>query len=260
MFLLLDELEISTADPQVNLMGNLIGNLYKSQWIEFPSSPIDFPTGTLDSKNFKGKEVAEIAKRNNFFEVKETIGKRKYEVVVNIDKLKKYLTEVAEFQKSTIEGKDFEALDEIFKNLNYTLQVEINNDYEISWIKGNFNIVAPVSPITSDLSSKEQTLNLDIEATLRKNKTKGKIDLSVSGDAPGRLILEFDADHKKTTVDISEPEGAQTFDLGSLLGGGLPGGGIPSGIPEGLGGLEGLDLEGLELPEGLSLEDLNLPQ
>lgn len=215
-YVLLEDLNINSEDPQIDLMANFIGNAYKSQWISVPSDLAGEGADDLFSTDhFKGKQVSEIAKKHNFFEAKEDLGNRKYELSINTEKLKAYLVEVGKITESEIKQSDLEDIDEVLNNLDYTLIVQIDTDYEIEWIKG--------SVVASD-PLEDQQMTFVFEGTLDDDHAEGTLDLSVTGSTPGKLSVEFSADHNSRKVTIETPEDAQEFDLGSLLGGGLGGG------------------------------------
>lgn len=243
-YIYLEDLEIDTGDAQTNLMANIVGNLYKSKWTALPTgtfSPTDLPA--LEAERFRGKEVAEIAKNNNFFEVDQDLGDGKYQLKINPEKLKTYLREVSQVTENPLSEEDLRDVDAIFAELDYQLQVKIDSDYELTWIMGNLSAEDPVE---------NQQMTLAFEGTLDDDESEGFLDLQLTGDSPGKLRVDFEAEHHAGgDVSIAVPEDAEDFDLGSLLGGGLPtglpgdvSGGMPGGIPGGLpAGLpEGLDI------------------
>jgi hypothetical protein len=218
LYLYLENLNIDAGDPQTNMMANLLGNLYKSQWISVPSGS-DESTEAVSLESFKGKNMAELAKKHHFFEVKEDMGGGKYEVVINIEKLKAYLREMAKLSESDLSEEDLAAVDTIFETIEYTLQVQINEDYDLTWMKGTIIAKDPMA---------DQAMTVSFEGTMDDNNSEGFIDLALTGTTPGKARVDFDIEHEEKSVTIEKPEGAQEFDLGSLMGG--FGGGAGTGM------------------------------
>jgi len=223
LYLFVENVNVDTGDTQTNMMVNLIGNLYKSQWIALPADSMN-SSEPVSLESFKGQEVAEIAKKHHFFEVKEDLGGGKYEVVINPEKLKDYLTEVGEVHGTPMTTEDLAAIDQLFQTITYSLQVQIDAEYNVTWVKGSL--------IAND-GTENQQMNVAFEGTINKNNSKGYIDLSMTGTTPGKARVEFDIDHEEKSVTIEKPENAQNFDPGALFGGGMPGG-MESGMPEGM--------------------------
>jgi len=230
MYLFLENLNIDAGDPQTNMMANLIGNLYKSQWIALPSSETT-PAEPVSLENFRGKKMAELAKKHYFFEVKEDLGGGKYEVVINVQKLKAYLREVGELNDTPLTAEDLASVDNLFQTIKYTLQVQIDNEYNLTWVKGNLKAEDPMD---------DQQMNITFEGNMDSNKSRGSIELTLTGTTPGKAKVEFNVAHKEKTVSIQTPENAQNFDLGSLLGGGLGGGFNEGGAEEDFEAMMGL--------------------
>lgn len=228
LFLLVNNVNISTGNPQTDTMANLIGNLYKSQWISLPGG--DLAPTDVAIENFTGSEVAEVAKKHHFFEVKEDLGNGRYEIVINVEKLKAYLQEISELNETPMTAEDLEAIDDLFQTLTYSLQVEIDSDYNLTWVKGTLEANDP---------AEEQKMTASFEGTMDGNNSKGYIDVALSGTTPGKARVEFDIDHEEKSVTIEEPENAQVFDPGALLGGGFAG---------------EMDSDGAEIPEEITPE------
>lgn len=207
IYVLLDDLELDTGDSQTNLMANLIGNLYKSQWIELPKS--DDSTFDLETENFKGKDVAEIAKKHNIFQVKEDLGGRKYELVLDTEELKAYFQDVAEFNDEEISAADLAAIDKVTDEVDYSLQVEIGKDYSLDWIKAS---------LKADDPDKNQSIDIDLEGNIGENKSDGVITMNFQGETPGKIMLDVEASHSPKSVVIEAPKDAQLFDPSSLFG------------------------------------------
>lgn len=213
IFVFLENLNLETDNPQTNMMANLLGNLYKSQWITLPSNTVETPdTVSLDS--FKTEKVAELAKKHHFFEIKEDLGNGRYEVIVNVEKLKEYLKEIGELNQVPLTAEDLAAIDNFFKTITYTLQVGIDGDYDLTWAKGTIN---------ANDETEGQTLNLSFEGNIDDNQSDGFIDLAMDGTTPGKARVEFEIEHEEKPVTIDKPADAKDFDLGALLGGGLGG-------------------------------------
>jgi hypothetical protein len=236
LFLFVDNFNVDAGDPQTNMMVNLVGNLYKSQWIALPSDSVETPDA-VSLESFNGKEVAAIAKKHHFFEAKEDLGGGKYEVTINPEKLKAYLTEIGEVNGTPMMAEDLEAIDQLFQTMQYSLQVQIDDDYDLTWVMGT-------------LSAKDemegQQMTVAFEGNIDENSSNGYIDLSMAGTAPGKARVEFEIEHEEKSVSIEKPENAQNFDPGALFGGAM-GGGMGEGMPEGL-------------PEGMTPEMMGLPQ
>lgn len=216
IYLLLKDLDIESDDQQMAAMASLMAGLYKNQWISVPNdgSALD-ATATLDIT--KQKEIAEVAKKHNFFEVEEDLGGNKYSIRMNPDKLKAYLTEVAQVSaEAQVLQEDLQAIDELFQTADYTLEVMIDSEYEIKWAKGNFVISEP---------NTSESLTFSFEGTIGDDESEGKIDLQLTGASPGSLKLEFEAEHDFGPVEIEVPADAQEFDLGAMMG--LGGAGVP---------------------------------
>ena len=205
LYLLFDNLNIKTGDAQTDMMANLIGNLYKSQWISIPQAG----TESLDPRQFKDKEAVKIAKKNNFFDVKEVIDYRKYDLKINSEKLKKYLKELSQASGTPMSQSDLDSTDDLLAQIIYSLQVEIDDDYELSWISGNIKIDDPV---------KAQALDFTFQADIEDKQTDGNLSLDLSGDRPVKLALDFTTEHEQKSVSIEIPEDAQEFNPGALLG------------------------------------------
>ncbi|MGE3278467.1 MAG: hypothetical protein AB7J40_01535, partial [Candidatus Altimarinota bacterium] len=206
LYLFMENVNIDTGDPQTNVMANLIGNLYKSQWISLPGG--DLETTDVAIENFTGAEIAEVAKKHHFFEVKEDLGNGRYEVVINQEKLKAYLKEVSELNESPMTEEDLEAIDMLFSTISYSLKVEIDNDYDLTWVKGDIKATDP---------TENQQMMASFEGTMDDNTSTGYIDLALSGTTPGKARVEFDIEHEEKTVTNEKPENAQDLDPAALL-------------------------------------------
>ncbi|MDP2691888.1 MAG: hypothetical protein Q8O95_05830 [bacterium] len=252
LYLMLESLNIDTGDAQTNLMANLVGNLYKGQWISIPN-PTEEAKKAFDAENFKGKAVAEVARKNNFFELKKDLGNRKYELQINAEKLKTYLREVSKVNGQELSAEDLMAVDEVLKTLVYSFQVGIGNDYELTWLKGDFTVNNPETDLSQ--TGEIQTMNLSFEVDLKDSTSQGTITLNIGGDTPGSFSTTFSATHEKGGVSIEIPADAQNFDPEALLGGGMPGL-MPS--TEGMPGMEGVpNMKGMP-----NIEEMmeNMPQ
>ena len=210
IYLLLKDLKVESDDQQTASMANLMAGLYKNQWISMPNdgSTALNTAATLDIA--KQKEIAEVAKKHNFFEVAEDLGNNKYSIRMNPEKMKAYLTEVAQVSADAeILEEDLMAIDELFQTSDYTLEVQIGPEYEIQWAEGNFVISEPDSG---------ESLTLTFEGNVGKKNSDGVIDLKLTGASPGSLHLDFTAQHDFSDVTIEVPEDAQEFDPLKMMG------------------------------------------
>lgn len=250
MFVNLENLNIDVGDAGTNMMANMIGGMYKGKWIELPADTMDTgETSALDVTTLKGKEIAEVAKIHRFIVGKKDLGNGTYEISIDVAKLKTYLTEVAKVTGTPIDQESLAAIDEVFKTLNYSVQVRISNEYDLEWVKGTMNVKDEVE---------QQELLVSFEGNIDGNDTDGTAQVEIKGAAPGKLNLSFQTRDQDDSVKIEEPVGAEKFDLGSLLGGGMGLGdesmmeGLPAGTMDGVPAL----------PEGMDLEEMmkNMPQ
>lgn len=220
LYINIENFVLKTADPQIDLMGNLIGNLYKSQWIAIPQGIND----SFETEQFKGKEVSEIAKKHNFFNIKKVLGYRNYELEINAEELKEYFKEVALLNGGSISDEELLSIDQLLTLVTYTLEVSIGDDYELEEVEGKANIKDP---------TKNQTIDLSFNVTLEENSTDGSIELELTGESPAHVLLDFKTTHEAKSVSIEVPEEAQIFDPDSLFGFG--GGGDSEANPFGAG-------------------------
>jgi len=242
-YLFLEQLSLDTGDPNTDLMGNFVENLFKSQWILLPTELTGLEDEELlNAEDLINKEVAELTKKHNFFEVEKDLGDRKYELKINPDKFKAYLIELSKLSgEEPLTETDLAEIDQVFNELDYTFQVQIDKDYNLTWVKGN---------ITAQDPEDSDEMIISFEGNIDDNKTDGKMNLEITGEEQGSMSLEFTAKHDDSRVSIKVPADAQELDLESLFGFGgaglAPPGAIPgAGIPGGLEGLEGLEaLEG----------------
>lgn len=242
MFVNLENLNIDLGDASTNMMANMVGGMYKGKWMELPTDSLATEENTaLDVTTLKGKEIAAVAKTHRFIVGKKDLGNGTYEVTIDVEKLKTYLTEVAKVTGTPMDTESLAAIDEVFKTLTYTLQVRINSEYDLEWVKGTMN---------AKDEEQKQELIASFEGNIDGNDTDGTAQIEVKGETPAKMNLSFQTKDQGGSVKIEEPANAEKFDLGSLLGGGMGmGERMPTGTPEGL-------------PEGMNMEDLmkNMPQ
>lgn len=211
-YLLLENLEFSSGNAQTDMMANLIGNLYKGQWIALPTTD----TGLLEegdvwkAENFTGKEVAEIAKKHQIFKLKNEIAPRHYELEIDVPVLKQYLKEVGEVTGNPMTEEELLEVETAINSLEYSMNVKVDNNYDITWGQGSATII---DPTTADELMVQGEINIDGE------DSDGKVMMTVSGEESTSVSMNFNSTLKNSKVSIEAPADAQDLDLGSLLGG-----------------------------------------
>lgn len=210
LFARFDKLALKTDDPQFNVMANLISNFYQSQWIEFPLeklNPTLFTGPSSDQKNMAA--LIEAAGKNPFFDVVQDRGDRTFEVMVNPEKLITYLNAIREIQGGT-EMPEAEAINKFFQDLKYQLQIRIDDNYNLTWIKMNGS--------AADLTT-QQKADLSFESTIDDQGTDIQGNLSYSGKQTGSVEGRLKTSQKSKKASLDAPRDAKPFDLGGLFGG-----------------------------------------
>ena|GEM_PF-6487454 len=212
VYALVNNLSLNTDDPQTNMMANFMTNLYKGQWVSFPVDIFDPSTIRLPVNDEKmRRQIVEMAKSNNFFEVKKDLGNRTLEVVVSGEKLKSYLTAVGKIQGTEVTPEYLASIDKTLADTKYSLQVSISKSYDIS----AFNLT-----ITSKDTEKNLNLDAKVSWTSDGNTSHWKGDANLGGDIAGKLSGDFTTTWTNVTGNLEVPKDSKPFDLGNLLGGG----------------------------------------
>ncbi|MDF2379537.1 MAG: hypothetical protein P1V18_04965 [Candidatus Gracilibacteria bacterium] len=213
LFVFLKSLSIETDDPQASFMANLVEGAFKDQWYAIPVPENDLipsDESLLSTKNFKGKEAAEIAKKHNFFDLKEETGYRTYSLTVNPDKLKGYINAVSQLNGTETTAEDLAAVDALLLTSEYSIEVTINSEYDITWLKTDLMANDPEN---------NQKVTLNFKGSFENDESDGDLTIKTEGEVPGTLKISFDTEHNmNTSVNITEPEGAQDFDPAQMLG------------------------------------------
>lgn len=219
-YLLLESLTLDTGNAETDLMANFVENFFKSKWISINEDlglDQSFSADKIDNK-----KIAEIIRNNIFLTVKEDLGKRKYEVEIDAEKLKTFLMEISKETGEEIKASDLQDLDIMLAALNYDLYLQIDTDYKVTWVKGDMTAKDPDS---TDIMS------FSFEGDLSDKKTEGKLSVEITGDEAAKMDMDFVATHDDSSVSIEVPADAEEFDPSSFLGlgGGL---GAPGLAPE----------------------------
>ncbi len=212
VYALVNNLSLNTDDSQTNMMANFMANMYKGQWISFPVDIFDPATTRFpQSDTEKTKKIMEMAKDNNFFEVKKDLGNRVLEISVNGEKLKMYLKKVAKIEGTDLTPEYLASIDKTLQDTQYSLQVSISGIYDIS----AFDL-----SVTSKDVEKNLTLDAKLSWTSDGSKSHWKGDAALGGDIAGKLSGDFFTTWSSESAALDVPKGAKPFDLGNLLGGG----------------------------------------
>lgn len=218
LYVFLKSLSIKTDDPQASFMANLVEGAFKDQWYAIPvpkNELLPEEESIITTRNFKGKEVAEIAKKHNFFDLKEETGYRTYALSINPEKLKTYITEVSKVNDSEVTPEDLDAIDALLQTTEYTIEVGVNPEYDITMLKAYLMAFDPES---------NQKVTLEFDGTFEDMESEGEMSIKTEGDTPGSMKLSFETEHNMGgSVSITAPEGAQDFDPAQMMGMGAGG-------------------------------------
>jgi hypothetical protein len=233
-YFFLESFSLDTGNAETDLMANFAENFFKSKWISIKDSL--FADESTDETELY-KELPEIIKRNQFLDIKEDLGNRKYAVKLNTEKLKTFLLEISKDSETPIDPIDLKDLDDLLATLDYDLYLKIDTEYKITWMKGTMTIKDPDG--SDEISS-------ELEMNMSDNSSDGNLSFELTGEEPGSFNLEFSTEHDESAVTIEAPKDAEEFDPSSFLG-------LGGGLGGGLGTTTDNDLSKLPLNEGLGL-------
>jgi|CXWL01.1.fsa_nt_gi hypothetical protein len=223
LYVFLEDLGVDSSDATTGMMASMVGGYLKGKWNEIPGAIDASDATTLDTQNVSPEQIKTIASNNSFLKVVNVVGNRTYEVKIDAAKLKKYLSDLGEANKTPATQEDLAGIDQLITSLGeYYLELQIDENSELTHFKTDITVSDP---------EKSQQLKVKIDASLDGDSTEGSFDLTVDGDEPASIHLEGRADHRMSDrEDIEAPADAKVFDLGAIMGG--LGAGIPS--PEGM--------------------------
>ncbi len=233
-YFFLENFSLDTGQAEVDLMANFAQNFFKSKWISVKEDALD--TASLNPEEIDPEKMSQILKENQLIKFNEDLGGGKYNVKIDTEALKNFIVALNE-EGGNMSAEELQALQTFNEDLtdaameeagvSYEILVSINNDYEFTWIKIDFDVEDPDTNNTVEI-----LVEANISGNNKNRKGDGSFSLTMTGDEPASIKMNFEASADDSSVSIEIPEGAEEFDPSSFLG---LGGAL--GAPSGLEGL-----------------------